>query len=193
MKKNRKICIFLLTSAFTAVLDATMIEIDDKKKLEEIISRQTPVVLIFSADWCGSCTSIKEPLAHITHNPHYEHITFAHIDIDAHPDLVTQYAIEGVPTFVFINNGTKLKEEIGVAHHETFEDDFGKQLLSLFGSPEISVPQTDSITLPDASTESANTQTASCMGFGCYVKKLWNVMYTMIEKLIAAISHVFGF
>lgn len=64
------------------------------------------VVIDFYATWCGPCKVIApkfEELAKL-----YPNITFLKVDVDESGELVDQYNIHAMPTFVFLRDGVQI-------------------------------------------------------------------------------------
>ena len=75
------------------------------------IPQEGNVVIDFFATWCGPCKRIAptyEKLADALPN-----IVFLKVDVDESPDLVNQYDISAMPTFVFLKDGKEIKRVEG--------------------------------------------------------------------------------
>lgn len=57
-------------------------------------SYDRPVLVDFFATWCGPCQMLKPVLEQVIQD--YD-LVLAQVDIDQHPDLATQYQVDGVP------------------------------------------------------------------------------------------------
>lgn len=81
------------------------------KTLESIeqfndLINNSPVIALFSADWCPDCRMIEPELPAIeSANPDY---TFIMIDRDKFIDLCQQYDIFGIPSFIAFKNGGEI-------------------------------------------------------------------------------------
>jgi thioredoxin-like negative regulator of GroEL len=69
-------------------------------------SNQEPVLVFFTASWCGPCrmmartTLTNEAVVHALST-----VTHVALDIDEHPDLAQQHDVRAVPTFAILANG----------------------------------------------------------------------------------------
>ncbi len=63
---------------------------------------ERPVILDFTATWCGPCKSMKQPLARLER----EGYPIKAVDIDQAPDLAEKYQVTGVPTFIVVEPDT---------------------------------------------------------------------------------------
>jgi thioredoxin 1 len=66
-------------------------------------------ILYFSATWCGPCKTFKPVMERVGNE-----IPVRFIDVDANPQLSTQYQIRSIPTLVFLKDGQEADKSIGV-------------------------------------------------------------------------------
>jgi thioredoxin 1 len=60
------------------------------------------VVIDFFATWCGPCKRIAPAFEELSKR--YTTVTFLKVDVDESAELVNQYSISAMPTFVFLKN-----------------------------------------------------------------------------------------
>ena len=75
------------------------------------IPSQGLVVIDFFATWCGPCRKIAPVYEQFPQQ--YPKITFLKVDVDESPELVAQYDISAMPTFVFLKDGAIVKKVEG--------------------------------------------------------------------------------
>ncbi len=92
--------------------------ISEEEFNSEVISSNIPVLVDFSAGWCGPCRTIA-PVVDKMAEEFDNRVKIVKIDIDESPQLAQQYEIRGVPTFVFLKNGKEMERVVGVSLNES--------------------------------------------------------------------------
>jgi thioredoxin 1 len=94
-----------------------MREITEAEFEKEVIENQTPVLLKFTAEWCGPCRAMQ-PILEKFADEHPD-IIVAKMDVDDAPNLCKEYAVRSIPKLVLFRNGEDVKEHVGSANMET--------------------------------------------------------------------------
>ncbi len=89
--------------------------------IEELMATGKPVVIDFSASWCGPCKRIA-PLIDTLAEKYADQAIIGKTDIEEEEDLAMKYGIRNVPTVLFIKGGEVVDKQVGVAPLAVFEE-----------------------------------------------------------------------
>lgn len=78
-----------------------------------IINGATPVLVDFSAEWCGPC-KMMAPILKDLHGMLGNTVRILKIDVDKNPKLAAEHNISGVPTLMLFQSGKILWRQSGV-------------------------------------------------------------------------------
>ncbi|MBI5371850.1 MAG: thioredoxin [Sphingobacteriales bacterium] len=84
-----------------------------KESFGEIIRGNTPVLVDFTAQWCGPCRMMK-PILEQLHQRMGEKLRIIKIDIDQSPAAAQAFNVQSVPTLLLFQEGKQLWRQSGV-------------------------------------------------------------------------------
>ena len=79
----------------------------------EIIQSDKPVLVDFSAEWCGPC-KMMAPILKDVKKEVGDSVTIIKVDVDKSPQAASKYQVQGVPTLIIFRNGKALWRQSGV-------------------------------------------------------------------------------
>ena len=88
-----------------------------KAEFDALLKTNQPVLVDFGATWCVPCKKMA-PVVEKLKTDLAEKAVVVNIDIDNAADLVTQYKIEAVPTFILFKNGVNKWQHTGMISEE---------------------------------------------------------------------------
>ncbi len=80
---------------------------------KEIINQETPVLVDFSATWCGPCKTMIPILKEVKQQLKGK-VKIIKIDVDKNQSTAASFQVQGVPTLILFKNGKQVWRQSGV-------------------------------------------------------------------------------
>ncbi len=96
-------------------------------EFDSVLTYQGPVVVDFTAPWCGSCRKIA-PLMEQLAEDYKDRVHVVKIDIEAHKATANKYSIRSIPAVLIFKSGKLVENIVGVAPYDKFTAALEQQL-----------------------------------------------------------------
>jgi thioredoxin 1 len=84
----------------------------------EVLEAEVPVLVDFTATWCGPCRQIA-PFVDQLADEYAGKVKVTKLDIDESPGTAQKYGIRGVPTLMVFQGGELVAQHVGAAPKTT--------------------------------------------------------------------------
>ena len=90
---------------------------EKKLTFKELLQGEKPVLVDFTATWCGPCRMMAPVLEDVKKQVG-EKATIVKVDIDRNATFAGNMGVQGVPTFVLFKNGNEAWRHVGMISGE---------------------------------------------------------------------------
>ena len=94
---------------------------NNDQNFEELLNAGVPLVIDFSATWCGPCQKIA-PIIDELATEYEGKVNICKCDVDENDGLTSRFGIRNVPTIIFLKGGEVVDKQVGAAPRQTFVD-----------------------------------------------------------------------
>lgn len=84
-----------------------------KQSFQDLVNSDTPLLVDFSAEWCGPCKMMAPILSELNQLMAGK-VRIIKIDVDHNPEASQSFHITGVPTLILFHAGKQLWRQSGV-------------------------------------------------------------------------------
>src|SRR4030042_1395283 len=106
-----------------------MIYIDESSFQKEVLESTQPVLVDFTAVWCGPCKMLDPIVKQLAHEWDGK-AKVVKLDVDNNPNLAMQYQVMGVPTLMLFVNGEPSQRVSGYQPKDRLVAKFGAFILN---------------------------------------------------------------
>lgn len=90
-----------------------VVTVDDSNFEKEVLKADRPVLVDFSATWCGPCQR-QLPIMEKFASENMGRVKVCTVDVDDSPSIASELKIRGVPTIILFNNGERVESKVGL-------------------------------------------------------------------------------
>lgn len=102
-----------------------VVEITDGNFESEVVKSDVPVLVDFSAEWCGPCKTLAPIVAELA-GEYKGKLKVGHLDIEVSPATAAQFGVMSVPTLIFFKNGSSAETIVGAVSRQKLEGSIKK-------------------------------------------------------------------
>jgi len=90
-----------------------IVHVSDRDFEEVVLKAKQPVLLDFSAMWCGPCRALAPVLERVAASYRRKAIV-AKLDVDKSPETSSRYHVSSIPTLIVFQNGKAAEKSVGL-------------------------------------------------------------------------------
>src|SRR5512140_1896347 len=83
----------------------------------EVLGSDTPVLVDFTATWCGPCKALA-PIVDKIADEFQGKVKVGKLDIDANPQITAKYGVRSVPTVLVFKGGQQVGKHVGLTNRD---------------------------------------------------------------------------
>ena len=104
-----------------------VVAVNDENFQSEVMESDQPVLVDFSAEWCGPCKQLA-PLVEELAKDYNGRLKVAKIDVEESQKTAMKYGILSVPTLLFLRKGKVADQLVGNHPRQVLEERIAKVL-----------------------------------------------------------------
>jgi thioredoxin 1 len=91
---------------------STILELSDATFDEEVLGSDLPVIVDFTAEWCGPCKTLAPVLESLAEE-YGDRVRVLSLDVDANPATTARFEVMSMPTLIVFKDGEQQRRLVG--------------------------------------------------------------------------------
>lgn len=100
----------------------TVVSVTDATFDKEVLQSDLPVLVDFTADWCGPCRMISPILVELA-SEEAGRLKIVKLDVDMNPQTQAKYSVMSMPTLMVFRAGQPVKSLVGARPKKRLKED----------------------------------------------------------------------
>ncbi|MFO1073941.1 MAG: thioredoxin [Geminicoccaceae bacterium] len=96
-------------------------EVNDLSFADDVLQAEGPVLVDFSAGWCGPCQALA-PILESVAETEAGRVAVVKLDVDHNPATTLRYGIRGLPTLLLFKGGEPVASHVGAMAKARLKD-----------------------------------------------------------------------
>ncbi|MDH3626582.1 MAG: thioredoxin [Acidobacteriota bacterium] len=98
-----------------------VVELNDSNFDNEVMQADQPVLVDFSATWCGPCKKL-EPIVDELAGDYEGRVKIGKVDVDKAPNTAAKFGVMSVPTLILFQGGQVKDQMVGLHSKQSLSD-----------------------------------------------------------------------
>ena len=98
-----------------------MTSFTDANFQQEVLESDVPVLVDFTATWCGPCKQLV-PMLEKAAEDYVGKVKFGSLDVDENRETASKYMVRSIPTLLVIKDGKVLQQTVGLVNPKKLRD-----------------------------------------------------------------------
>ena len=100
---------------------SNVLQVNQQSFQAEVLQSELPVVVDFYASWCPPCRALGPILDRLA-DEFADQVKFVKVNSDEEQGLASQFKVTGLPTLVFMEDGTSVGQSTGLPEESSLKE-----------------------------------------------------------------------
>lgn len=100
--------------------------IQSQEQFDEVLNKNSAVLIDFYADWCAPCKMLAPVLDKVSTK--FDNVKFIKVNVDNLPEVASKYGVMSIPNLVAIKDGAVKNSKVGFMSETALQEFIGQIL-----------------------------------------------------------------